>query len=340
MKELGNLDYCNHGGCDEDASTIWQLLNRLKELDMYVACIEEIKEVLKNEDIKSEGLCNMQSEVLRIYSDSCFDALKEDLSRIVNDISKIKSLTLEINLDRNLNPSSVKLVSFNEKEFDNKVGILDRFTKLSVNYVRASGGDVQALVNPGQTNVAPTDPLMSNLTREVEKLLKGVVKDLRNTLKKYVDVSGYEFIQIVPQLVFYLRWAENICMLKENGMNMVEPRLITRNEGKTDNMSIKDMFNIKLAFHYIEEKESLKNIVLNDIDYTDDKRVYILTGPNRGGKTTYSQGVGLCVYMAQLGLYVPASFMEYTPVDAIFTHFPADENKTVELGRLGEETRR
>lgn len=249
MKELGNLDYCNHGGCDEDASTIWQLLNRLKELDMYVACIEEIKEVLENEDIKSEGLCNMQSEVLRIYSDSCFDALKEDLSRIVNDISKIKSLTLGINLDRNLNPSSVKLV-------------------------------------------------------------------------------------------FYLRWAENICMLKENGMNMVEPRLITRNEGKTDNMSIKDMFNIKLAFHYIEEKESLKNIVLNDIDYTDDKRVYILTGPNRGGKTTYSQGVGLCVYMAQLGLYVPASFMEYTPVDAIFTHFPADENKTVELGRLGEETRR
>ena len=138
MKELGNLDYCNHGGCDEDASTIWQLLNRLKELDMYVACIEEIKEVLENEDIKSEGLCNMQSEVLRIYSDSCFDALKEDLSRIVNDISKIKSLTLGINLDRNLNPSSVKLVSFNEKEFDNKVGILDRFTKLKRLFLSAN----------------------------------------------------------------------------------------------------------------------------------------------------------------------------------------------------------
>jgi DNA mismatch repair ATPase MutS len=34
---------------------------------------------------------------------------------------------------------------------------------------------------------------------------------------------------------------------------------------------------------------------------------------------------------------VPASSFEYKPVDCIYTHFPADEDKTMDLGRLGEE---
>ena len=32
--------------------------------------------------------------------------------------------------------------------------------------------------------------------------------------------------------------------------------------------------------------------------------------------------------------------MALSPVDNIFTHFPADENQTVDLGRLGEESKR
>ena len=32
--------------------------------------------------------------------------------------------------------------------------------------------------------------------------------------------------------------------------------------------------------------------------------------------------------------------MSFSPCDNIFTHFPADENDTVDLGRLGEESKR
>ena len=65
-----------------------------------------------------------------------------------------------------------------------------------------------------------------------------------------------------------------------------------------------------------------------------------MTGPNRGGKTTLTQAVGLVFLMAQCGLYVPADSCSLSPADCIYTHFPADENKTVDLGRLGEESRR
>ena len=34
---------------------------------------------------------------------------------------------------------------------------------------------------------------------------------------------------------------------------------------------------------------------------------------------------------------VPAESFEFAPADCIYTHFPADEDKTLDLGRLGEE---
>lgn len=44
--------------------------------------------------------------------------------------------------------------------------------------------------------------------------------------------------------------------------------------------------------------------------------------------------------LAQWGVYIPASQAQISPCDNIYTHFPADENDTVDLGRLGEESKR
>ncbi len=76
------------------------------------------------------------------------------------------------------------------------------------------------------------------------------------------------------------------------------------------------------------------------IDFSDAHRIYILTGPNRGGKTIITQAVGLAMMLAQWGIYVPAAAAQLSPCDNMFTHFPADENDTVDLGRLGEESKR
>ena len=50
-----------------------------------------------------------------------------------------------------------------------------------------------------------------------------------------------------------------------------------------------------------------------------------------------TQAVGLLFALAQGGISVAAKLFEYAPVDCIYTHFPADEDKTIDLGRLGEE---
>ena len=86
--------------------------------------------------------------------------------------------------------------------------------------------------------------------------------------------------------------------------------------------------------------ETPERVVMNDLDFGKVNRLYLLTGANRGGKTTVTQAVGQLFLMAQGGIYVPAEKFAFTPVDRILTHFPADEDKTLDLGRLGEECSR
>lgn len=136
----------------------------------------------------------------------------------------------------------------------------------------------------------------------------------------------------MPELLFYVQFAEYIEGLKKKGFVMNKPEVLSAEKRELKSTGL---YNLKLT-----EKITPEEIVGNDLEFDGNHRTYILTGANRGGKTTITVATGLAFVLAQAGLYVPATTFAFSPVDQIFTHFPADENKTMELGRLGEESRR
>jgi DNA mismatch repair ATPase MutS len=81
-------------------------------------------------------------------------------------------------------------------------------------------------------------------------------------------------------------------------------------------------------------------VVTNDVQMGEEGRIGILTGPNQGGKTTYTQMVGLCQILAQTGLWVPAARARLSPVDNIYTHYPVEEQVAKGTGRFGDEAQR
>ena len=85
---------------------------------------------------------------------------------------------------------------------------------------------------------------------------------------------------------------------------------------------------------------STQQMVGNRVDFGPDGRVWILTGPNRGGKTTYLRTVGVTQVLGQCGLPVPARRACLHLVDGIFTHFPELEAGVPGHGRLDEEAAR
>ena len=100
---------------------------------------------------------------------------------------------------------------------------------------------------------------------------------------------------------------------------------------ETDSIDVKGLYNIRLAIRGQQE------IVKNDFSFTDKEKIFILTGPNRGGKTILEQGLGLISVMVSLGMFVTADSFKGMPFSNIITHFPIDENLTINYGRFGEE---
>ncbi|MFF5083205.1 hypothetical protein ACFY36_39690 [Actinoplanes sp. NPDC000266] len=77
----------------------------------------------------------------------------------------------------------------------------------------------------------------------------------------------------------------------------------------------------------------------NDFD-ADGRSLIMVTGANRGGKSTFLRSVGLAQLLAAAGAFVPATAFTTTAGTGVFTHFTTDEDDSLTSGKFDEELRR
>ncbi len=372
QKLLDRVDFLKTYGSfgkDTDAAGVWELVHRLDEMDEYIQCVQAIYQCLNENDIRSEGLLTLKAYARNLYEDHGFEELKRDIDALKVDTSKIKSVTLGVNLNDRFEPVEVGIVSINGKSFT-KSGMLSNFCDFlnrgdeiqdqndwKERYTFRTAPPQEGADNkldgmamflasrgfsamPGLANVSDdnrSNDVIHALDRAVSSMLTRTVKKLKAVLSRHVSVSTHTISNLIPEFMYYIRWAEYIEKLRAAGFVLCKPRLLANDSRQ---MQAEGIYNLKLAHSLFEKKEGMEAIVPNDLVFDEEHRIYILTGANRGGKTTITQAVGLAFLLAQGGIYVPASSFSFSPVDNMYTHYPADENKTMDLGRLGEESKR
>lgn len=77
----------------------------------------------------------------------------------------------------------------------------------------------------------------------------------------------------------------------------------------------------------------------NDL-FSKDMWLYIITGANQGGKSTYLRSIGIAQVMMQCGMFVAADGYESNLYDNLFMHFTRREDSAMNSGRLDEEMKR
>ncbi|MFN3311384.1 MAG: DNA mismatch repair protein MutS [Thermomonas sp.] len=64
----------------------------------------------------------------------------------------------------------------------------------------------------------------------------------------------------------------------------------------------------------------------NDLVFDDATRMYVITGPNMGGKSTFMRQNALIVLLACIGSFVPAASAEIGPIDRLLTRIGAGDD--------------
>lgn len=366
IRDFGVLHRSN-----DERMEITNLLSRMDELNDYIICVESMQNCLTENAVESDGLKGFKKYVDGLYQDACFAQMKADIDNLKISTSEIKSVTVGINVNERFEATGLGLISINNKPFK-KSGIVSNFAEAigakqkiqdstewngDMHYHSVDGGiSIENLVTGvakmrasdniiGQAtfikdaerratmaNVPDGDGLGNStfyLSSIVTKLLDVLVKKLRDVLNKYADIAVVNISELIPEFIYYIRFAEFVEKNMNSGYQFVRAN-VSEDESL---MKAEEFYNLKLAVSGME----MENIVTNNLGFDNEHTVYILTGANRGGKTTITQAVGIMYVLAQGGIFVPASSFNYKPVDCIYTHFPADEDKTLDLGRLGEE---
>ena len=325
IRELRRLD-------NESVTSADSYLYSITEIELYVSCLDTLREGFSGvrSSVKSEAFTRLCDFVFQLTESEYYKELNQKLSALTDRVHEVKSVTIGVNLDREMRPESAAVISVNSEKF--KSGkILDKILRLSFK-------------NDAFTSIAPLSPFGKGQSENrqealngafysaIEEVFRSSVKGWRNIVADYVIENTDFLLKLLPEIEFVSRAAELLARLKSRaGCGIVYPEIAPKEEKA---FVAKGLYNPRVALA-IED-----DIVSNDFAFDDDARIYVLTGPNRGGKSVITVAVGGAQAMFQLGLPVAAEYARLSVVSGIFTHFPEGADDTIDKGRLGEECAR
>ncbi|HLO31111.1 MAG TPA: hypothetical protein VK249_18325 [Anaerolineales bacterium] len=321
-----------------------EVVRRAGELQNMIDCFEGMGQILGSFESKihSEGLHNLREEIHKAQNDPKYQSLVKELPVLLSRLQGCTSITIGVNLDSSLRPVQATLLSVNEKPFTDQ-SLLNRLFG-----VRTDREGIAPLHSVPQRFVEgpygfpissdlgwAIDPMMVPLFADLSKILEKTAIPIADKLNQYAGFHEQLFAELRQALIFYLGAIRFIQRFQALGLPMCRPQIAPAAERRCE---VKASYNVHLVLKHFETEDGTGSaIVRNDILIGPDGQIIILTGPNRGGKTTYMQGVGVVHILALLGCYVPGEQAFISPLDHLFTHFPLEEKPDSDAGRFGEE---
>jgi DNA mismatch repair ATPase MutS len=335
-----------------DEQLLYEVTRRLGELEIYLDSLEGIKKLLDRHTgtYRSEGLSRLHELVIALLNEETIANLKKELPELLKKVRNIKSVSIGVNLDHRLRPVEATLLSIDSETYDGYSSSLINKLFNVKNTRDAKQGIAPLHQVPATLEGAPAQrsdsstgrvhPMMVPLFRDLADVLNKVSRPLAQALKQYTSINTSFLITIRRELAFYIGSVKLFRYLQEAGLPVCRPAIAAPQERIC---TLREMYNPNLAVRLQQDRSAAaatETIVKNDLEFDSDKRVFILTGPNRGGKTTYMQAMGMIQVLAQTGTFIPAEEATISSVDTIHSHFPTEERPELNTGRFGEEAKR
>ncbi len=316
---------------EADTGDTTSYLESLTEIELYISSISTLNTGLTplKDKLNSKAFRTLAERISELANSEYYAELNNRLSELTSRVRDIRSVTIGVNLDAQLRPASAGVLSINPEPFRSG-DVLEKILRLNF-----KDDEYTCIANLVPFSKKQSENQKTALALAFNSAINDVYKQSLRSWKRIVQSYVLEntdfLLNLMPEIEFLVRGTALLRKLRDKGLYLCKPEI-------TDGAPVfraTELYNPCVALKVDDE------IITNDVDFCrEDALIFVLTGPNRGGKSVITCAIGLAQAMLQLGMFFPAKEATVSIADGIFTHFPTGADDTIDKGRLGEECAR
>jgi DNA mismatch repair protein MutS len=265
-------------------------------------------------EVHSRGFVAFRDYVTDYASSDRFGSLLAETEQLQADLSTVRYSLL-------IKGNSVKVRKY-ESESDYSAAVEETFEKFKQGAVKDYRVKFRVF------------PEMDHVEGQILGLVARLYPDIFGHLDDYCAKNGKYLDETLAifdrEIQFYVAYLEYIAILKRAGLPFCYPHLSETSKDVHDD----EGFDVALASKLVAEHSS---VVCNDFSLQGKERLFVVTGPNQGGKTTFARTFGQVHYLASIGCPVPGREARLFLFDRLLTHFEKEETITDLRGKLQDD---
>jgi len=285
----------------------------LEAIDTYCRAVRDLTEVLKTQEPGSRGLRAISDYLAGYTASDGFTTLSAETERLKGDLGQIRyAMTIK--------SGSVRVSAYEDEE-DYGAAVRDTFERFAQGEVKDHRARYATLVEMGHVEAA--------VLEFVAKLHPEVFAQLAGYCERHREFRDPVVLRFDREIQFYMAYHAYTEPVRAAGLRFCYP---TVSQGKE--VAASATFDLPLARKLVGEKTE---VVTNDWYLTAPERIFVVSGPNQGGKTTFARTFGQLHYLAALGCPVPGSEARLLLSDRLLTHFEKQEDLSNRHGKLEDD---
>ena len=287
---------------------------RLDAAVHYVRAMTGLADALRRSALASQGLLALRAHLQRTVSSASFQRLARESESLSARLSELRYVLIV----------SGRRVTVRDVGSD--VPVRDVIEKVFGRFIEGAASEVDARAyEPGG---------MTRVQAEIVERLARLYPEPFGELERFA-ARGDPFPDPVlerfdREVGFYLDVLAYLEPLRQAGLSVCYPEV---GEERTP-LRCEQTYDVALARRLVQEGGT---VVPNDIELRGRERIFVVTGPNQGGKTTFARTFGQVHYLASLGCPVPGTEARLCLFDHLVTHFERGEQAQDLRGKLTDD---
>lgn len=286
----------------------------LDAIAFYCDAVSQLRKDLDTANLRSRGLLAFQRHVRDYVQSDAFLSLERAMKEIKRDLSTIEYSLL------------IRYTSVTVRKLGSEP---DYGAAVDATFERFKQGDVK------DYDFKLHDFFdMNHIEAGILDFVARLYPDMFMRLDQYFT-SNQQYLDPTigrwdREIQFYVSYLDYIRPLQRAGLRFCHPTVSSTSKAVQN----KRTFDIALAHKLVGENAP---VVTNDFELKGEERIFVVSGPNQGGKTTFARTFGQLHYLGRLGCPVPGTAAKLFFFDKLLTHFEKEEDIHNHRGKLEDD---